>query len=90
MAHPVHRPPRHKVLAAVAAPFASAAVVAAVVGAFHHVSSVPWVAPHGEAAALVAGCDREPSRRARAACVRDVVARVQQREKAQAVAVVAP
>lgn len=89
MAHPVHPWPRHKVVAAVAAPLASAVVFAAVAVAFHDVSSTPWVAPHGEAAALVAACDREPTRRARAECVRDVVAHVQRREQAQAVAAVA-
>jgi hypothetical protein len=90
MAHPVHPCRRHKLVAAVAAPLASALVVAAVVGAFHHASRVPWVVPHGEAAALVAACEREPARAARAACVRDAVAQVQQREKAQAVAAVGP
>lgn len=85
MTYPVHPWPRHKVVAAVAAPLASAVVFAAVAVAFHDVSSTPWVAPHGEAAALVTACHREPERRARAACVRDAVARVQQREQAQAV-----
>lgn len=51
MAHPVSPWPRHKVVAAVAAPMAGAFVFAAVTVAFRDVSSTPWVAPHGEAGA---------------------------------------
>ncbi len=82
MAYPLHR--RHRIFAA-AAPLAAAAVVAAVVGAFHHASQAPWLAAGGAAAAMVAACERARPQaradRAREACVREVVARLQQAEQ---------
>ena len=60
---------------------ATAAAIGAVVLAFGHASSTPWLPDTPEAVEMATGCDHKASRRDRDACMKQVVARWQSHDR---------